>query len=367
MSIPYEDLSLSNQAFVHEMKSAAARVIDSGWYILGKEVELFEKEFADYLGATHCIAVASGLDALILSITSLNLPRNSEILVPANTYIATILAIVRSGHVPVMVEPCPKTFNINTSLIKEKITSRTRAMCITHLYGQPCFMDEILGICSEYNLRLVEDCAQSHGAKYRNKSTGTFGDCGAFSFYPTKNLGCLGDGGAIITEDPDLFSQIKTLRNYGSDKKYNNTLIGFNSRLDEIQAAFLRVKLKYLDNINSHKKSLACLYENNLDSNYYKFPTTSQDSENVYHIFPVFCRYRDKLREWLFSMGVQTEIHYPIPPHHQKGYAKMLDGSYPESEELHNTEISLPISYFHTPMDVKYICSLLNKFAEENP
>ena len=251
--IEYESLARSNSAYMAELEDAATRVIRSGWYVLGQEVSAFETEFAQYVGAEHCIGVANGLDALILSIEALDLPKGSNVLVASNTYIATILAIVRAGHQPVLVEPDLETFNIDPANLAGAMTSNTRAICVTHLFGKSCRMDAICAFAQEHGLRIIEDCAQSHGAKLAGKMTGTFGDAGCFSFYPTKNLGAIGDAGAVVTNDDALADRLRHTRNYGSKQKYVNEYLGINSRLDEIQAAMLRVKLRHLDEMTEHK------------------------------------------------------------------------------------------------------------------
>lgn len=358
--IEYENLKKVNEKFFEEYKKAFEEVLNSGWYVLGENVKKFEEEFAKYLGVKHCIGVASGLDALILAIDALDLPDNSEIIVPSNTYIATILAVVRNGLKPILVEPDIQTYNIDPTKIEEKITEKTKAIIVVHLYGKPCDMDPILALAKKYNLHIIEDVAQAHGAKYKGKKTGTFG-IGCFSFYPTKNLGALGDAGAIVTNDEILAEKIKALRNYGSNKKYYIKYIGYNSRLDELQAAFLRVKLKFLDEINEYKRKLARIYLENLKDNFIK-PVVHNDYYDIYHIFNVRHFKRDKLREYLLKNGIMTEIHYPLPPHKQEAMKDIIKEEYPISEEIHNTTLSLPISYFHKDEDIIKVCEVMNKW-----
>ncbi len=358
--IEYENLKKVNERFFEEYKKAFEEVLNSGWYVLGENVKKFEEEFAKYLGVKYCIGVASGLDALILAIDALDLPDNSEIIVPSNTYIATILAVVRNGLKPILVEPDIQTYNIDPTKIEEKITEKTKAIIVVHLYGKPCDMDPILTLAKKYNLHIIEDVAQAHGAKYKGKKTGTFG-IGCFSFYPTKNLGALGDAGAIVTNDEILAEKIKALRNYGSNKKYYNKYIGYNSRLDELQAAFLRIKLKFLDEINEYKRKLARIYLENLKDDFIK-PVVHNDYYDVYHIFNVRHFKRDKLREYLLKNGIMTEIHYPIPPHKQEAMKDIIKEEYPISEEIHNTTLSLPISYFHKDEDIIKVCEVMNKW-----
>jgi dTDP-4-amino-4,6-dideoxygalactose transaminase len=359
--IEYENLKELNKEFDIEFKEAFNEFLNRGKYILGEEVELFEKEFAAYNGNKHCIGVASGLDALYLSLTALDLPKKSEVIVPSNTYIATILSIVNAGLKPILVEPKIDTYNINPSLIKEQITPATKVIMVTHLYGKPCEMDLISAIAIEYNLIVIEDCAQAHGASYNHKKTGTWGKFGAFSFYPTKNLGALGDAGAIVTDDNEMAEKIRALRNYGSHKKYFNNYIGVNSRLDELQAAFLRIKLKHLEKINDHKIKLAEVYFEQIKNEKLILPVKHKLSKDVYHIFNVRCKKRDELKNFLLQKGIKTEIHYPVPPHLQVGYQSIFqNGHYPISEEIHNSTLSLPISYSTTAEQASYIASVVN-------
>lgn len=359
--IEYESLAQSNAPFMDELEAAANRVIRSGWYVLGQEVTAFEGEFAQYVGAKHCIGVANGLDALILSIEALDLPTGSDILVASNTYIATILAIVRAGHRPVLVEPQLATFNMDPALLPQAMTARTRAICVTHLFGKPCRMDAIGAFAREHGLKIIEDCAQSHGAKLGNQMTGTFGDAGCFSYYPTKNLGAIGDAGAVITNDDALADRLRHLRNYGSKQKYVNRYVGVNSRLDELQAALLRVKLRHLDAMTAHKRALAEIYFENLPDWIAK-PVRRPDEFDVFHIFGIRHPSRDALRQYLLGHGVKTEIHYPLPPHRQDAMKGILSGSYPLSEELHGTELSLPISVGHTEFQVRAVCDSIGQF-----
>jgi dTDP-4-amino-4,6-dideoxygalactose transaminase len=362
--IEYESLRQSNREDMAELEAAASSVIRSGWYILGKEVSAFESEFAQYVGAKHCIGVANGLDALILAIEALDLPKGSDILVASNTYIATILAIVRAGHHPVLVEPVLETFNMDPSCLASAITPKTRAICVTHLFGKPCRMDSICDFAYEHGLRVVEDCAQSHGAKLADKMTGTFGDAGCFSFYPTKNLGAIGDAGAIVTDNDDLAERLRHTRNYGSKQKYINEYVGVNSRLDELQAALLRVKLRRLDEMTSHKRALAEIYFSNLPE-WLTLPRRSSDEYDVFHIFAVRHSRRDELRDCLLKSGVKTEIHYPIPPHQQKAMQRILSNKWPLAEMHSATQLSLPISVGHTEDDIRFVCDVLSKLNPE--
>jgi dTDP-4-amino-4,6-dideoxygalactose transaminase len=369
--IEYENLKKLNEPFMEELIQSSKKTIESGLYILGENGKSFEKEFALYNGNKYCIGVASGLDALILSLRAFEFEEGSEVIVPANTYIATILSILHNQLRPVFVEPDIKTYNIDPTKIEERITTNTRAIMIVNLYGKSCDMDEILKIANKYDLKVIEDCAQSHGAKFKGKNTGTFGHCNAFSFYPTKNLGALGDAGAVTTDDPEIAEKIYKLRNYGSRIKYHNDLIGYNSRLDEIQAGFLSIKMKYLDKINSHKRKLAKIYNENLKDGFIK-PNSHSDYFDVYHIYAVRHERRDALREYLLKKEIKTEIHYPVAPHNQVAIKKLIAqgkfvidvGGYPISEEIHNTELSLPISYFHTEEDVYRVIEVMNSWME---
>lgn len=361
--IEYENLKKLNSSFIEEFKIKSSDFYESGWYILGSEVKSFEEEFAKKIGVKHCIGVANGLDALTLSLIAFGFDKNSEVLVPSNTYIATILSIVLAGLKPVLIEPKLNTYNINPELMESKITSKTVAVMPVHLYGKACEMDAIKMLANKYNLKVIEDCAQAHAAKISGKQIGTFGNMGAFSFYPTKNLGAIGDAGAITTNDDYLAEKLKALRNYGSEKKYHNKYIGLNSRLDEIQALFLRIKLKQLDNITLHKQNLASIYRNNISSQFI-LPSVQENYEDVYHIFNIRHKRRDDLKRFLETQGIKTEIHYPLPPHLQDGYSHLWDNEekYPISEEIHKTTLSLPISYFHTEEQIRKVCEAINKF-----
>lgn len=362
--IEYEHLGRSNQAFMTELEAAALGVIRGGWYVLGQDVSAFETEFATYVGARHCIGVANGLDALILAIEALDLPKGSDVLVASNTYIATILAILRAGHRPVLVEPERETFNMDPTRLASALTANSRAICVTHLFGKTCRMDAISAFARDHGLRLIEDCAQSHGARLAGRMTGTFGDAGCFSFYPTKNLGAVGDAGAIVTDDDALAERLRHTRNYGSLQKYVNRYVGVNSRLDEIQAAMLRVKLRHLDAMTCHKRALADQYFQALPD-WLELPRRRDDEFDVFHIFGIRSRRRDALRAHLLEQGIKTEIHYPIPPHRQAALAGLIAGEYPIADELHATELSLPISVGHTAEDITRVIEAIKRFPPE--
>jgi len=360
--IEYENLRLVNKRFFDEYKTAFNEVLDSGWYILGKHVTEFENAFAQYCNVKHCVGVANGLDALILSLRAFNFPSGAEVIVPSNTYIATILSIIQNGLKPILVEPDIKTYNIDPLKIEEKITNRTCAVLVVHLYGKICDMDPIISLAQQCNLKVVEDCAQAHGAIYKNKRAGNFGHFGAFSFYPTKNLGALADAGAVTTNDKNLAESIYALRNYGSRIKYYNEVPGFNSRLDEMQAAFLSIKLKSLDLIIDKKRKLAALYHEGLKSDFIK-PVVHPDFFDVYHIYNIRHPRRDKLREYLLDNGIKTEIHYPVPPNKQVAMKGILDQQpTPIADEIHSTTLSLPISLFHEENEIHQVIEVMNRF-----
>ena len=356
--IEYENLKKVNDKLFEKYTNSFDDFLKSGWYILGNNVSSFEDKFAKFCNSKYCVGVASGLDALILAIDAFEFPKNSEIIVPSNTYIATIMAIVRNGFKPVLVEPDIKTYNIDPLKIEEKVTKNTRAILVVHLYGKACDMQSIDEIAEKYNLEIIEDCAQAHGAKYKGKIVGSFGT-GCFSFYPTKNLGALGDAGAITTQNDELNQKFKSLRNYGSAVKYYNEELGYNSRLDEIQAGFLSIKLQILDDVTNHKRELAQVYLENLSEQFVK-PMVDENYFDVYHIFNIRHPQRDELKEYLLANNIKTEIHYPLAPHRQKAMKGIIDGKYPIADEIHNTTLSLPISYFHTKADVLRVCEVMN-------
>ena len=359
-TIEYESLRNTNSQFKVAYLDAFQSVIESGWYILGDKVKLFEVEFSNYINVKQCIGVASGLDALMLALKVFNFPIGSEVIVPSNTYIASILSILHCNLIPVLVEPELESYNIDPSLIEESINANTKAIMVVHLYGKACNMEPIIEIANRYNLEIIEDCAQAHGAMYKDKQVGTFG-IGAFSFYPTKNLGALGDAGAITTNNYDLAHKFRTLRNYGSESKYKNEIVGYNSRLDEIQAALLSVKLKYLTDITNHKRKLASIYLAELRNNFI-CPIVDENYYDVYHIFNIRHPKRDELKTHLLKNGIKTEIHYPIPAHHQSALQGIIHGEYPISTQIHNTTLSLPISYGHTEDDILRVIDVLKKF-----
>jgi len=360
--IEFENLRKVNEKLFDKYQNCFDRFIRSGWYVLGSQVNQFEGEFSRFCSTNYCVGVASGLDALILAIDAFDFPEDSEIIVPSNTYIATILAIVRNGFKPILVEPDINTYNIDASKIDAKITKNTKAILVVHLYGKACEMDKIVNIAHRHDLKIIEDCAQAHGAKFKGKKVGSFG-VGCFSFYPTKNLGALGDGGAITCNDGKYKDKIKSLRNYGSGTKYYNDDLGYNSRLDEIQAGFLSIKLEILDDITKHKMELATIYLENLSDDFIK-PIVDDNYFDVYHIFNIRHNKRDELKEYLLKNGIKTEIHYPLTPNKQKSMIEYVQGEYPISEEIHRTTLSLPISYFHSEEDILKVCEIANKWCK---
>jgi dTDP-4-amino-4,6-dideoxygalactose transaminase len=362
LMIPYESLKILNRPFEEEFKNKFTGFLDKGWYILGEEVTQFEQEFAAYHNEKYVVGVANGLDALILSLSCCKFKKGDEVIVPSNTYIATILAIIQTGLTPVLVEPDSHTYNIDPAAISGAITARTVAIMVVHLYGQCCEMDPIMELAKQHQLKVIEDCAQAHGAKYKGKPAGTFGEFGAFSFYPTKNLGALGDAGAILCKSEEDYIKLRQLRNYGSEKKYHNGIIGYNSRLDELQASFLRIKLPHLDEINTHKRRLAAIYNENLNDSFIK-PKLDHDFYNVYHIYNILHPERDRLKQYLLENNIGTEVHYPVAPADQvalKDYLKSFD--YPISAKIHQQTLSLPCSFAHTENDIFHVTEVLNKF-----
>ena len=371
MNIPF--LSLKDVTALHgaEINEAVTRVVNGGWYLQGKENETFEANYAKYIGSDYCIGCANGLDALIWIFRAYIemgvMKPGDEVIVPANTYIATILGITENGLVPVLCEPKPNTLEIDDDLIEGLITPKTKAIAIVHLYGRIAYTEKIGELCMKYNLKLVEDCAQSHGCKFTDgRVTGSIGDAAGHSFYPGKNLGALGDGGAVTTNDPELAAAVRALANYGSQKKYVFKYAGRNSRLDEIHAAVLDVKLKYLDEDNAHRKAMAKLYYEGIKNPLVTLPDRLTDDQNVYHLFPVLCEKRDELQAYLKENGIGTVIHYPIPPYKQECYSREAWNtpqlSRPITDQIHDTELSLPIGPTITAEEVQYIIETINKF-----
>ena len=350
-----------------EIKQAVNDVIESGWYLHSDANSRFESHFAQYIGTRHCIGVGNGLDSLTLILRAYKelgvIAEGDEIIVPANTYIATILAITDNNLKPVLVEPRLDTFQIDDSLIEKAISPRTRAIMIVHLYGRCAYTERICELCRKYDLKLIEDNAQAHGCTYNGKRTGSLGDAAGHSFYPGKNLGALGDAGGVTTDDDQLADTIRALANYGSRKRYVFDMAGRNSRMDEIQAAVLDVKLKYLDEENSRRRSNALYYIKNISNPYVCVPSESYWRESVFHIFPLMTSQRDRLQSYLKENGVQTDIHYPIPPHLQRAYSQWGRPSLPVTERIHREELSLPVSQVLTEEECKEVTRLINDFA----
>tara|TARA_B100000212_G_C27359317_1_gene527459 strand:+ start:115 stop:1224 length:1110 start_codon:yes stop_codon:yes gene_type:complete len=358
MKVPFLDVLAINKEFEESLLSDFKRVFLSGRLILDKEVLNFEKNFSEFCGTNYCVGVSNGLEALEIVLSAWNISSGDEVIVPSNTYIATWLAITRRGAIPIPVEPDIRTYNINPKLIEQKITPKTKAIIVVHLYGLPCEMDEILEIAKKYSLKVLEDSAQSHGALYKSKRVGALGHASAFSFYPGKNLGALGDGGGITTDDKDLYEKALLIRNYGSRKKYINELPGMNSRLDELQAAFLNTKLRNLDNSNQRRREIADQYiEAFSDLKSLSIPFIPDNMEHVFHLFVVRHKKRDLLRKLLKDVSIETLMHYPIPPHLQNAYMSLNipKGSLPLSEIIHEECLSLPIYQTMSDDQVKFV------------
>jgi len=364
MKINSNQLDRGYMKYKDQYKKAVDETLESGWYILGERVEKFEKNFKEFAGARYCVGLNSGLDALILAFRVLDLEENDEVIVPANTYIASIMGITENGAIPVFVEP-DEFYNIDADKIEEKITRKTKGILAVHLYGQAANMERIKEISTKHNLYLIEDCAQSHGARFKGKMTGVWGAVGCFSFYPTKNMGAFGDAGAVVTDDEEKFEKIKTLRNYGSRIKYHNEVVGVNSRLDEIQAALLSVKLSHYSELRKEREKIINAYQNGLDGNKLILPKLRKGSESVWHQFVVRVDNRDDFKKKLEEHGIKTQIHYPIPPHLSKAYEYLgfRRGDFPITERYSDTMISLPLYDGMTEEEVAYVIDVVNKYG----
>ena len=366
--IKFLDLQRVTALHGQEIHEAVANVIDSGWYLLGKANECFEQHYAEYIGTQHCVGVANGLDALTLIyhayIEMGVMKPGDEVIVPANTYIASILAITENGLKPVLVEPREKTLELDDSLLEAAITSRTRSVMVVHLYGRCAYTEKIGELCRQHGLKLVEDNAQAHGCIYKGTRTGSLGDAAGHSFYPGKNLGALGDGGAVTTNDTALANCVRALANYGSQQKYVFRYKGRNSRLDELQAAILDVKLRHLDDDNRRRQQIAHYYYDHIQQPLVRLPERLDDSQNVYHIFPVLCTERDRLQQHLREQGVETLIHYPIPPHRQQCYSDWNGLQLPITERIHEQELSLPMSPAMTDEEARKVVEAVNSFPQ---
>ena len=349
--------------FQQEFEDKAIEILRSGWYILGKELNLFEEEFAAYTGAKYCIGLASGLDALWIAFRLLNIGKNDEVIVQGNTYIASVMGITMNGATPIFVEP-DDYFGIDIDKIEEKITKRTKAILVVHLYGMASRMDKIIELCKKYNLRLIEDCAQSHGAYFNDQMTGTFGDVGCFSFYPSKNLGAFGDGGAVLVNDEQLAKDFRIFRNYGSERRYYNKFVGANSRLDEIQAGLLRVKLKHIQELTKEKEKIADYYTESIHNGKIQLPRLVKGASGVWHQYVIRCEERERLIDYLDQKEIGTIIHYPIPPHLSEAYQYLghKKGFLPITEHLAQTVLSIPIYNGMTKEEQEYVIDALNSF-----
>lgn len=351
------------EQYQEEFEQKALKVLRSGWYVLGKEVSSFEEEFAAYTGGNYCVGLASGLDALWIAFRLLGIGAGDEVIVQGNTYIASVMGITMNGATPVFVEP-DSYYGIDADKIEEKITSKTKAVLVVHLYGVASRMDKIVGLCDKYNLKLVEDCAQSHGARFNGQMTGTFGDVGCFSFYPSKNLGAFGDAGAVVVKDKELADKFKMFRNYGSEKRYYNKVVGANSRLDELQAGLLRVRLPHLDELNKEKEAIANRYTEKLHNPKLHLPQIPEGATCVWHQYVIRCKDRDALIAYLEEKGIGTIIHYPIPPHLSEAYAYLGhgEGFLPITEEYAKTVLSIPMYNGMTGEEQDYVIQALNEF-----
>ena len=364
--VPFLDLRAAYEELKAELDEAVSRVLGSGYYLLGKEVEAFEEEFAEFLHVKYCVGVGNGLDALQLALRALGVGQGDEVLVPSNTYIATWLAVSYAGAVPVPVEPDERTYNIDPEKLEAAITDRTKAIIPVHLYGQPADMDPILEVARKHNLWVLDDAAQAHGARYKGRRVGGLGNIAGWSFYPGKNLGAFGDGGAVTTNDGELADRVRVLRNYGSRTKYFNEVRGFNSRLDEIQAAVLRVKLKHLDEWNGRRRHIAELYLRDLERCDLILPYVPEWADPVYHLFVVRSGQRDALQQYLKTQGIGTLIHYPVPPHLQQAYCEigLAAGTLPISERIHRQVVSLPIGPHVTEAQVETVTRAVCEFCQ---
>lgn len=360
--IQFLDLHKINERFRTEIDLRIKNILDSGWYLQGKENEQFCANFASYCGTKYALGVANGLDALRIIIKAYGFGNGDEIIVPANTFIASILAISDNGCTPVLVEPDPNTYNIDPEKIEERITEKTKAIMVVHLYGQVSNCEKVLSLAKKYNLKVIEDASQAHGAMWNNKRVGSIGDASGFSFYPGKNLGALGDAGGITTNDEELYIKCKAIANYGSDYKYHHICKGLNSRLDEIQAAVLDVKLKHLDDDNNCRRAVAKKYLDNISNDKIILPKCNEELSHVWHIFAVRTKNREDLIAYLKKNGIQTNIHYPIPPHHQLAYCEYKEHSFPVTEKIHSEILSLPISPVITDDEINSVIEIINKY-----
>ena len=363
MKVPFSILERQYKMYQKEYEAKALEILRKGWYILGEETEKFEEEYAKYTGTKYALGIDNGLNALVLAFRALNIGQGDEVIVQGNTFIATVMGITINGATPIFVEP-DEYYNIDIEKIEEKINERTKAICIVHLYGQATRMNKILELCKKYNLKLVEDCAQAHGAEFNGQKIGSFGDIGCFSFYPGKNLGCFGDGGAITTNNEEIYKKIKILRSYGSEKKYHHIEVGYNARLDELQAGLLRIKLSHLSELTDERKEMAEQYLKEIKNPRVQLPKVRENCSHVWHLFVVRVENRDKFQKYLGENGIGTVIHYPIPPHLSKAYENLgyKAGDYPITEEYAKTVISLPLYNGMTKEEIGYVIEKINEY-----
>lgn len=364
MNIPFVSFLPMEHELDAELRAAFERVYTRSWYIEGVEDKSFEKAFAEFCGGKYCVGVGNGLDALMLALKALGIGTGDEVIVPSNTYIATALAVTYVGATPVFVEPDIRTFNIDPNIIESSITEKTKVIIPVHLYGQPCDMAPIMAIARKHKLYVIEDCAQAHGATYKGQKIGSFGDAAGFSFYPGKNLGALGDAGAVVTNNKELADKVRSLGNYGSDYKYHHVYLGNNSRLDEMQAAFLSAKLPHLEKMNVERRRIAQRYINEINNSKVILPYVIEDVVPVWHVFGIRCKRRDELEKYLNENGIGTNKHYPIPMHLQECYKNLgyKKGDFPISEEISETELSLPMYYGMTEKEIQYVIDIINRF-----
>ena len=363
MKVPFSILERQYKMYQKEYETKALEILRKGWYILGEETEKFEEEYAKYTGTKYALGIDNGLNALVLAFRALNIGQGDEVIVQGNTFIATVMGITINGATPIFVEP-DEYYNIDIEKIEEKITERTKAICVVHLYGQATRMDKILELCKKYNLKLVEDCAQAHGAEFNGQKIGSFGDIGCFSFYPGKNLGCFGDGGAITTNDEEIYKKIKILRSYGSEKKYHHIEVGYNARLDELQAGLLRIKLNHLLELTNERKEIAEQYLKEIKNPLVQLPKVREKCSHVWHLFVVRIENRDRFQKYLEENGIGTVIHYPIPPHLSKAYENLgyKVGDYPKTEGYSDTVVSLPLYNGMTNEEINYVIKKINEY-----
>lgn len=365
--IPFYDFKRGYIAIKDDINKKISEVLDRGYFVLGEEVQKFETIFSEYVGTKYGLGVNSGSDALFMAIKALNISEGDEVITVSHTFISTVDAIIRNGATPIFVDIDPDTYCMDVSKIEEKITDKTRAILPVHLYGHPTDMAPILKIAEKNCLKIIEDCSQAHGAEYNGKKVGSFGDISCFSFYPVKNLGAYGDGGFIALNDELIYQRLKMMQNYGQSKKYHHDFVGLNSRLDEMQAAVLNIKLEYLDKWNDQRRKKAKLYDKLLDDSFYILPTVRSNVSHVYHLYVIQCDKRDEIKDYLSRKNIQTLIHYPIPVHKQKAYLNLgFDESIPNTENICNNILSLPLNPWLTTNEIEKICTIMNKFGDDN-